>query len=254
MREGAPPGRPSVETADLLEVDPDFAAGLGEHAREARAALKVVLVTIPPGPCDVEGLIAGRRASGAVVVEGLISRRTLIGAHAAVELIWPGDVIAPLPNLSVAQPFLVPEISWTAELTTRLALLPPSTFRLAVRWPELASTLRERMEVRHARLATVHAIAQVPRAEERLRLLLWLLAGRFGRVTAQGGRAGAARRAGRGGAPRARPPARRPLRRPSRTPVRRGRARAGQDPAPPPARRMPLPARRLPLYSAHPPA
>ena len=186
MRERAPPGRPSVETADLLEVDPDFAAGLGEHAREARAALKVVLVTIPPGPCDVEGLIAGRRASGAVVVEGLISRRTLIGAHAAVELIWPGDVIAPLPNLSVAQPFLVPEISWTAELTTRLALLPPSTFRLAVRWPELASTLRERMEVRHARLATVHAIAQVPRAEERLRLLLWLLAGRFGRVTAQG--------------------------------------------------------------------
>ena len=42
------------------------------------------------------------------------------------------------------------------------------------------------METRHIRLSTLHAIAQIPRAEARLYLLLWLLAERFGRVTSEG--------------------------------------------------------------------
>lgn len=186
MTPGSLTGRPVVETSNLLDVDPDLAASLGDDARAARHALKVVLITVPPGACDLRALISGRRASAAVVLDGLISRRTLIGSHAAVELIWPSDLITPLPNLAEAQPFLVPTISWTCEITTRLALLPPNMSYVAARWPVIADALHERVEARHTRLATIHAIAQVPRAEERLRLLLWLLAGRFGRVSAEG--------------------------------------------------------------------
>lgn len=175
------------QRGSLLDLDPDLGAELGgEEAATARKWLHVPLVRIPTGVSEVDELLERAEAAAALVVAGVLVHRVTLAGHTAAELVGPGDVITRAPDEQLTHPVLMPEVAWSCEEGATLVLIAERMKPSFARWPALDRAFEERHAARLARLATLHAIAQIPRAEERLLLLLWLLAERFGRVTGEG--------------------------------------------------------------------
>lgn len=175
------------QRGSLLDLDPDLGAELGgEEAATARKWLHVPLVRIPTGASEVDELLERAEAAAALVVAGVLVHRVTLAGHTAAELVGPGDVITRAPDEQLTHPVLMPEVAWSCEEGATLVLIAERMKPSFARWPALDRAFEERHAARLARLATLHAIAQIPRAEERLLLLLWLLAERFGRVTGEG--------------------------------------------------------------------
>jgi CRP/FNR family cyclic AMP-dependent transcriptional regulator len=76
--------------------------------------------------------------------------------------------------------------SWLIHEPSRLAVLDERFARLLGRYPKLASRLLGRALRRSRHLAVNMAIVHQARVDARLHMLLWHLAGRFGRVRGDG--------------------------------------------------------------------
>jgi CRP/FNR family transcriptional regulator, cyclic AMP receptor protein len=81
---------------------------------------------------------------------------------------------------------LLSEAECCAAAPSRLALLDKRVLSAARRWPRLMAGLHARIGQQSERLAVQLVICQLPRVEERLLALLWLLAESWGRVTPAG--------------------------------------------------------------------
>jgi hypothetical protein len=75
-----------------------------------------------------------------------------------------------------------------AATRTQVALLAGEVLLAVRRWPRLVAGLQVRMGEQQERLATQLAISQLPRVEDRLLSLMWLLSESWGQVTATGTR------------------------------------------------------------------
>jgi hypothetical protein len=100
-----------------------------------------------------------------------------------MRLLGPGDVVL-LSEL--LPPLLVAEASFRASPQTRFALLGREVVAAARRWPGLAPALQLRAAQQADRLAAQLVICQLPRVDQRLLALFWLLAESWGRVTPSG--------------------------------------------------------------------
>jgi CRP/FNR family transcriptional regulator, cyclic AMP receptor protein len=171
----------------LLEADPEFGEALGGDERAlASRALMVHARVLDVGPWEPSGEFVGEPpAVGLLLLDGILTRDLVFAGRTTTELVGGGDVVRPWdddPQLD-ALPF---SASWHVHVPSRVALLD-ARFALACgRWPALASALGAR-HVRRARgLAFQRAIAQLPRIDDRLLVLLWALAERWGRVGPHG--------------------------------------------------------------------
>ena len=112
-------------------------------------------------------------------------RELTAGGAVSAELMGAGDIVLPL-DADPTVPFITSETTWTALEPTRIAWLD-GPFLVAVRrWPELAAALLERSRRRLVRIGVLQAIAQLTRIDERVLMLLWHLAERWGRVGRDG--------------------------------------------------------------------
>jgi CRP/FNR family transcriptional regulator, cyclic AMP receptor protein len=171
----------------LLEADPEFGEALaGDERALASRALMVHARVLDVGPWEPSGEFVGEPpAVGLLLLDGILTRDLVFAGRTTTELVGGGDVVRPWdddPQLD-ALPF---SASWHVHVPSRVALLD-ARFALACgRWPALASALGAR-HVRRARgLAFQRAIAQLPRIDDRLLVLLWALAERWGRVGPHG--------------------------------------------------------------------
>lgn len=170
----------------VLEADPD----LGAHIRRdlfERARLS----------CTVELTIPGREAwpppsveratelLGFLVLRGVVLQRTHLAGRETVDIFGPGDVVTPWGPLDDFAELLNPS-RWQLIDDVALGVLDRQFLEEATPWPELVTALAER-NARHGRsLISRLAVAQIPRVETRLRIVLWDLADRFGRVGREG--------------------------------------------------------------------
>jgi CRP/FNR family transcriptional regulator, cyclic AMP receptor protein len=171
----------------LLEADPEFGEALaGDERALASRALMVHARVLEVGPWEPSGEFVGEPpAVGLLLLDGILTRDLVFAGRTTTELVGGGDVVRPWdddPQLD-ALPF---SASWHVHVPSHVALLD-ARFALACgRWPALASALGAR-HVRRARgLAFQRAIAQLPRIDDRLLVLLWALAERWGRVGPHG--------------------------------------------------------------------
>ena len=102
------------------------------------------------------------------------------GDRTAAELLGAGDVIQPWRGED--EELLACDIQWRALVPSRFALLDDAFARRAARWPQITAALLRRAGRRTRRLNLQRAIAAQPRLDVRLALLLWHLAGRWGKV------------------------------------------------------------------------
>jgi CRP/FNR family cyclic AMP-dependent transcriptional regulator len=172
----------------LLVADPELGEGIPPQQLElATRSLVVPLVEGAPGEeATLSERFQSPRPLAALVLQGLLLRETEVAGSAAAELLGSGDVLMP-DNRPVAD--LMPggaSVDWRLLSPVRLALLDAAFLERAAHWPAVGWQLTRRTLGRGQASAVQLAICSRPRVEDRLMLLMWHLARRWGRVTPDG--------------------------------------------------------------------
>jgi CRP-like cAMP-binding protein len=166
----------------LLEADPDLGDLLtSEEFAEARQ-LAVPVVTVDRYERNPMHLNE-HNAFGALVLDGMVLRQLRIADQTGLRLLGPGDIV---PLEDSAPPMVVVDSSFEALPDTRLALLGREALFAVQKWPALAAALQMRSAQQADRLVAQLVICQLPRVDQRVLSLLWLLAESWGRVTSAG--------------------------------------------------------------------
>ena len=171
------------ERVPLLDSRLEFTRYLSadEVAEVANIALPVV--TVEPGDLDLVELLTGRSAFGATVLEGMVMNSLRIGDQVGVQLLGPGDVL-------VARSDFLPE--WLADResecagSVRLGLFGSELLAAAYRWPRVLQGLYGCIGDQIQRLTAQLVICQLPRVDDRVLAMLWLLSESWGHVTPSG--------------------------------------------------------------------
>jgi hypothetical protein len=167
----------------LLEVEPDLGSALEPEELRLAAQLALPLITVPPGDLTKEMFWAWDRAFGAILLNGMLRHRITIGEQAVLTLLGPGDIVM---GGAKPGPAMVADGGYRAAAVTELAVLEDHMLLGIRRFPQLAVALHRRMAAQHERLAAQLAICQLPRVEDRVLAVMWLLAESWGRVTLSG--------------------------------------------------------------------
>jgi CRP-like cAMP-binding protein len=170
----------------LLE-DRDLADAVPESQRESatRASVAAALY-VRSGTWDAKGdahLI--EHGFGILVLDGILVRRVGFANRLGGELLGPGDLLRPQEHdgEEATLPF---DATWRVLSPLRLALLDRRWTERMAPFPDVAVELTSRALRRARRLANMFTISLHPRLDQRLHLLLWELADRYGRVHPDG--------------------------------------------------------------------
>jgi hypothetical protein len=172
-----------IGVVQLLECEPELGAGLSEEDLAAASqALPVPLAVIEKGAWTPRSEPAEAGSLGYLIAKGLLVRRVEVAQGSSAELLGSGDLLRPWQE--DASSFCA--ASWEVlEKSTLLALGPGFTRGLA-QWPTVAANLAMRGLSRSRALAADAAIASIVGIEERLLIMLWHLAERWGEPGADG--------------------------------------------------------------------
>jgi CRP/FNR family transcriptional regulator, cyclic AMP receptor protein len=167
------------EDAELAEVIPSA------RRQEAIDRCTAEEVRLPPGDGVSENSPLGN-GLGMLVLCGLLVRRVGIDGRFGAELLGEGDLLRPWQWESDSATLPL-EMAWSIVEPVRLALLDDDfVHRCIGAHPELAAALVGRAMQRSRNLAVNMAIVHQARVDSRLHMLLWHLAGRWGRVRTEG--------------------------------------------------------------------
>jgi hypothetical protein len=174
---------------NVLDEDADLAELVGDRRPDARVASRAAVISIGVGGWNAshDAPKEGRGGYGLLVLDGLVVRRVGFDGRWGAELLGPGDLLRPWEgdgdSVSSTLPF---ETYWRVMNPLRIAVLDlPWAARMAG-YPELAGELAGRALKRSRRLVASMAIVQVPRLDDRLWMIFWELADRWGRVHPDG--------------------------------------------------------------------
>jgi CRP-like cAMP-binding protein len=141
-------------------------------------------VQIPAGARPGQGLLPPPGGIGLLVLEGLLIRRVGIDGKFGAEVLGEGDLLRPWQYDGDGTLPLTTE--WTVLEPMRLAALGEEFVDRLADYPELAPAFVARAMQRARNLAVNMAIVHQPRVDVRLHMLMWHLAGRWGRVRSDG--------------------------------------------------------------------
>jgi CRP/FNR family cyclic AMP-dependent transcriptional regulator len=178
--------RSTTTRVHILNVDASLGRGLSSlefaDARARAVARTVALDAGSWGPtwdrdvwCDCLGLL---------VLTGALLRRVTVAGRASVELLGAGDVVQPWQ--SIEHSGLDAAIQWKVCDPTVAAVFDRRFQQTCTPWPEVPSAIVERVLEHSTSLSVRLALAQVPRLSERLLLVMWHLADRWGKVDRHG--------------------------------------------------------------------
>jgi CRP/FNR family cyclic AMP-dependent transcriptional regulator len=179
--------RRSGEIASVLDSDADLLEPVPpEHRERALLASRAAVLRVERGEwdarCEAQQVRGGH---GLLVLSGVLVRRVGITDHIGAELLGAGDLLRPLEH-DGEQATLPFQATWRALEVLRLAVLDRRWSVRMCQYPDVGIALTARAMLRSRRLADTLVIASHPRLDERLRLLLWELADRYGTVHPDG--------------------------------------------------------------------
>lgn len=171
----------------LLDSDPELGEDLsGEELRMATERAVVTVRRYGSGPWTVETDEFERVGSlGLLLLEGLLTRQVRVADYTCSEVLGPGDVLQPWLRIGPEQS-VATEIDWEVVQPLEMAVLDRA-FTLGVApWPEIAGAVSRRLMLRSHWLAFHLAVCGLRRIEDRVLLVLWHFADRWGKVTPDG--------------------------------------------------------------------
>jgi CRP/FNR family transcriptional regulator, cyclic AMP receptor protein len=177
--------RPAPSICYVLREDPDLAEAIEPELRASVLESCVAReLRVSSGPWLDRRFAPLGDGIGLLVLAGLILHRVEIGGRFGAELLGQGDVLRPWEDESEST--LPLKAFWSVLEPCRLAVLDERFTRQCVSHPQLASRLFARTVQRSGNLAANMAIVHQARVDVRLHLLLWHLAGRWGKVRKDG--------------------------------------------------------------------
>jgi CRP-like cAMP-binding protein len=172
-----------VRIVQLLECDPQLADGLSAEERAVAAgSLPVQGAMLKKGNWDPGLESPEPEHLGYLVCGGVLVRRVEVARGRGIELLGRGDLLRPWQE--DASSFC--RASWEVLEPTTLVVLAPPVARALARWPAISSHLVARGVNRSRASTAAAAIASIVGVEERLLILLWHLAERWGEPTKEG--------------------------------------------------------------------
>ncbi|MBV9818147.1 MAG: Crp/Fnr family transcriptional regulator [Solirubrobacterales bacterium] len=179
-----PIGRANANVCYPLQEDVELAEAIDPDRREAAAdALAARAIEVPAGAW--QGYPAAASQLGLLVLEGVLVHRVGIEERYSAEVLGDGDVLRSLRDEPTSSTLPVCD-RWLVLEPSRLALLDERFVRQMTAFPQLAGRLFARSVLRTRQLAVTMAIVHQARVDVRLHMLFWHLAGRWGRVRADG--------------------------------------------------------------------
>lgn len=176
---------PTLRTC-VLDEDVELAGVVIDTRRdEARRASVTGVITTPVGTWAQprHGPRSGT-GYGLLTLDGLLARRVGRDGRYGAELLAAGDLLRPWDADHMASTHF--ETSWRVFEPARFAVLDIAWATRMAAYPQVGGEIAGRALSRARRLVNMMAIAQHPRLEDRLLLLFWELADRFGRVHPDG--------------------------------------------------------------------
>jgi CRP-like cAMP-binding protein len=172
--------------AYLLDLDDDLAEEFDIRARvSARQLATVRVLHTVVGESDLSGWFdAARGGMGLLILDGVLAFEMRVGDRTTTELLGAGDLLQ--PPTDTADELLEGVAAWRVLCPTRLALLDAEFADRVRPWPQIGHAMMRRACRRMTDINVLRAITAQPRLEVRLDLLLWHLAGRWGRVEPTG--------------------------------------------------------------------
>ena len=171
----------------VLREDPDLGAKLAPSVlEEATRRCYAPHLELPAGFWEPgEAATAARDGFGLLILEGLVIRRVGTYGRFGAELLGAGDLLRPWEDggEDLAPPF---GVLFNVAEAARMAILDGDFAARAARYPSIGASLVARAMSRSRTLAIGMAIAHYPQVRQRLLLLLWHIADRWGRVTPRG--------------------------------------------------------------------
>lgn len=170
-------------TIRLFDAEPDLIRFLGPEDSEQAREIQLPVHSLGKGDADIGSLFEQSGAFGALILEGMLLQSLRLGNHAGLRLLGPGDVLS---LTQTPRSILVIDATCRATVPTRLVLLEREMLLAVRRWPQIAAGLHAHTGEQSERLVTQLMICQLPRVDERILALMWLLAESWGQVTPSG--------------------------------------------------------------------
>lgn len=172
-----------IGVVQLLECEPELGDGLSEEDLAiASQALPVPMAILKKGTWSPRSEPSEVGCVGYLIVKGLLVRRVEVAHGSSAELLGNGDLLQPWQE--DASSFCVG--SWEVLEQAAVLALGPGFTRSLAQWPTVAANLAMRGLRRSRALAADAAIASIVGIEERLLIMLWHLAERWGEPGAEG--------------------------------------------------------------------
>jgi hypothetical protein len=174
---------PSRDQVRLLDAKLELTRHLTPDERAELSDVALPAIDVPPGRLDLEPLLVAYNAFAASVVDGMVVQSVQVGEHTGVQLLGPGDLLL---RPGDGSPPWLEHVGLQAPGRVRLVTLGDGFLAIAARAPRLISALYECVADQIQRLTGQLVICQLPRVDERVLAIMWLLAESWGQVTSGG--------------------------------------------------------------------
>jgi CRP/FNR family transcriptional regulator, cyclic AMP receptor protein len=173
-----------VQLCRVLEEDPDLAEVVPENRRQAAIeTCRAPLLRFDSGPWRPPTSL-GYEVMGMLVLDGMMIRKIAVGSRFAVVLFGAGDLLRPWHTTTVVGASIPTQ--WVVSAPTQVAMLDANFTRQLAEYPELAAALVQRVIEINREMSVNMAIASHTRVDARLHMLMWQMAGRWGRMRSDG--------------------------------------------------------------------
>ncbi|MGH2886805.1 MAG: helix-turn-helix domain-containing protein, partial [Solirubrobacteraceae bacterium] len=171
------------ERVPLLDLRPELTRHLTADERAELSSVKLPVVACGPGRVKLPELLGSHKAFGAAVFDGLVIASLRIGEQTGLQVLGPGDV---LPGGTELWPDWLADAGFQTATEVKLGLFGNDLLVTAHRWPRIVEGLYASVSEQLRRLTAQLVICQLPRVEDRVAAMLWLLAESWGYVTPGG--------------------------------------------------------------------
>jgi len=174
---------PSPDRVPLLDAKLELTRNLAPEERAELVDVTLTVVDVSRGPLEFEEILRRHNAFAATVLDGVLVHALQIGEHSGVQLLGPGDLLV---QSNSSPPSWLESVEFRAPGPVRVALLAEEFLAVARRAPHVIPALYECLADQMQRLNGQLVICQLPRVDERVLAILWLLAESWGHVTPGG--------------------------------------------------------------------
>jgi hypothetical protein len=172
-----------TERVALLDARPELTRYIPSQDLDEVAGIGLPVIVVDDGVLELYELMRDNQAFGATVLSGVVMNSLRAGEQTGIQVLGPGDLLLEGSELL---PTWLGGVESRAAGSVRLGLFGNDLLAAAFRWPRIIQGLYGAVGDQLKRLTAQLVICQLPRVDERVLAMLWLLSESWGQVTPSG--------------------------------------------------------------------